>query len=160
MNRSSSFGSILLNYFNSFSLLRLLNIITRWFMIQKVRCHKNSLLLQHYLYTILRLFHPSFSVLFTFPSRYFPLSVFSLYLNFEEGTPFFKQVWLNSFYSTILCFSRYGALTLFSTFSSLFSKKHFPYVFSLLSLATTYKISFDFFSYNYLDVSVHCVFFL
>lgn len=49
-------------------------------------------------------FTPISQVLFIVPSQYFFSIGVSPYLDFEEGTPFFKQIMLDSFYSLALLY--------------------------------------------------------
>ena len=68
------------------------NIVTRRPVLQKVRYHSPCGLL--YLLVSIRfqvLFHSPPGVLFTFPSRYYTLSVTWSYLAFGDGPPFFRQ---------------------------------------------------------------------
>ena len=67
------------------------HIVTRRPVLQKVRYHARMAL---YLLVSLRfqvLFHSPPGVLFTFPSRYYSLSVTWSYLAFGDGPPFFRQ---------------------------------------------------------------------
>ncbi|KAF1856150.1 hypothetical protein Lal_00002525 [Lupinus albus] len=90
------------------------------------------------------LFHSPPGVLFTFPSRYYALSVAKEYFALEGGPPCFPQgfsclvvLWITAF---LLCLSSTGLLP--------------PAVYLSSSLAATSGISFDYFSSGYLDVSV------
>ena len=67
------------------------HIVTRRPVLQKVRYHTRMVL---YLLVSSRfqvLFHSPPGVLFTFPSRYYSLSVTWSYLAFGDGPPFFRQ---------------------------------------------------------------------
>ena len=117
------------------------------------------------------LFHSPPGVLFTFPSRYYSLSVTWSYLAFWDGPHFFQQdfscpavLWIPLRTYTI---SSTGvspsSLQLSSYFNYCFHATHAvrtPQIFLLavwaapISLATTFGITFVFFSFGYLDVSV------
>ena len=120
------------------------------------------------------LFHSPSGVLFTFPSRYYPLSVTDSYLALEDGPPGFSQGstcpgLLGVHTRSPTRISRTGlspsAVVRSSTvplcFGSLPVRPHNPRlslptrVWALpFSLAATLGISIDFFSSRYLDVSV------
>ena len=101
MDRSSSFGSTTSYFFALFKLafasapwlyhLTSHNIVTRRPILQKVR-HRSLFelcLLVNIRFQVL--FHSPPGVLFTFPSRYYTLSVTWSYLAFGDGPPFFRQ---------------------------------------------------------------------
>ena len=101
MVRSSGFGSTTL-YFTA--LLRLAfasapwlnhltshNIVTRRPVLQKVRHHTHTVLCLLVSIGFQVLFHSPPGVLFTFPSRYYTLSVTWSYLAFGDGPPSFRQ---------------------------------------------------------------------
>ncbi len=100
MNRSLGFGSITCNYtpYSDSVSLRLrdsyrltsLHIITRRLILQKARRHPFGLrpLVGPWFQV---LFHSPPGVLFTFPSRYYALSVAAEYLALEGGPPRFRQ---------------------------------------------------------------------
>ena len=73
------------------NILTLLRIVTRWPVLQKVhgRTYKVLPLLVNIGFHIL--FHSPPGVLFTFPSRYYALSVAVVYLALEGGPPCFRQ---------------------------------------------------------------------
>ena len=146
------------------------HIVTRRPVLQKVRYHTPMVL---YLLVSSRfqvLFHSPPGVLFTFPSRYYSLSVTWSYLAFGDGPPFFRQDFscpdvlrillapsrfrLREFHP--LCYTFPGISTIHpDTFCSPYPN----YIMSLvwaspISLATTFGITFVFFSSGYLDVSV------
>jgi hypothetical protein len=91
--------------------------LTRRFILQKARHHPSSGL---WLFVSLRfqiLFHSPSGVLFTFPSRYYSLSVAVSYLALEGGPPRFKQdfscpVLLRNKLRRLIVLN-YGAFTLF-----------------------------------------------
>ena len=119
------------------------------------------------------LFHSPPGVLFTFPSRYYSLSVTWSYLALRDGPRIFRQ---NSSCSDVLCVS---ARQSFRLQVCHFLWSGFPTVFDYLqlrfrrsstpvlrrvpvwplsrSLAATKKIDLSFSSSGYLDVSVHRV---
>ena len=135
------------------------------------------------------LFHSGPPVLFTFPSRYYTLSVTDRYLGLDDGPPRFPQgftcpvvlgcLTLRAIYFAYRTFTVYGrpfhAVLLYMTFvtqraccNTLTQGPTTPYMQRLqaytcmvwalpVSLATTPRIVFTFFSYGYLDVSVPCV---
>lgn len=127
INSSSGFGSNNINFFTFESLFslrfRLLVLLTRWLMMQKEYCH--AYLSVFLLYLILapipitncfKLFSlPSHGFFSSFLHSTFSLSVFFTYLDFEEGTPFFKQSMLASFYSLV-----FNYILIFSDFYLLF----------------------------------------
>ena len=117
------------------------------------------------------LFHSPPGVLFTFPSRYYSLSVTWSYLAFGDGPPFFRQdfscpdvlrIPLHSFNvsSTGLSPSLINLSKLFDYASWCYSCGPYPdpIIESVwappISLATTLGITVVFFSSGYLDVSV------
>lgn len=69
----------------------MLLIVTRWPVLQKVRGHTNNVLPQLVGIGFQVLFHSSSEVLFTFPSRYYTLSVTKEYLALGGGPPSFPQ---------------------------------------------------------------------
>ena len=85
MDRSPGFGSTSGNWIAHLRLafataphlkcLTLLHNVTRWPVLQKVRSHTNNVLLQLVSAGFQVLFHSPPGVLFTFPSRYYTLSV-------------------------------------------------------------------------------------
>ena len=102
MDRSSGFGSTTCNIliraintrFRSGSvtlLLNLLHIVTRRPVLQKVRHHTRVVLCLLVSTRFQVLFHSPPGVLFTFPSRYYTLSVIWSYLAFGDGPPSFHQ---------------------------------------------------------------------
>ncbi len=117
------------------------------------------------------LFHSPPGVLFTFPSRYYSLSVTWSYLAFGDGPPFFRQdfscpdvlripLCLSIISSTGVSppppyLSRYFDYNLKYNVAVLTPKVFLPSVWAApISLATTLGIAFAFFSSGYLDVSV------
>ena len=75
--------------------LTLRSTLTRWFIMQKVRGQAfpiKDIALPPLVGTgFQNLFHSPFGVLFTFPSRYYALSVTCLYLVLDDGPPGFPQ---------------------------------------------------------------------
>ena len=117
------------------------------------------------------LFHSPPGVLFTFPSRYYSLSVTWSYLAFGDGPPLFRQdfscpdvlrIPLRSLKisSTGLSPSLIDLSKSFDYSSRYYSRGPYPkgiipLVWAVpISLATTFGIAFAFFSSGYLDVSV------
>ena len=117
------------------------------------------------------LFHSPPGVLFTFPSRYYSLSVTWSYLAFWDGPHFFRQdfscpdvlrIPLRSLNvsSTGLSPSLINLSKLFDYASRYYSRGPYPEIIitsvwaSPISLATTFGITIVFFSSGYLDVSV------
>ena len=117
------------------------------------------------------LFHSPPGVLFTFPSRYYSLSVTWSYLAFGDGPPFFRQdfscpdvlrIPLHSLNvsSTGLSPSLIYLSKYFDYASQYYSRGPYPELIissvwaSPISLATTFGITVVFFSSGYLDVSV------
>ena len=117
------------------------------------------------------LFHSPPGVLFTFPSRYYSLSVTWSYLAFWDGPHFFRQdfscpdvlrITLRSLNisstgvsPSLLYLSRYFDYTSRYYFCGPYPKNIIFLVWaSPISLATTLGITFVFFSSGYLDVSV------
>ena len=120
------------------------------------------------------LFHSPPGVLFTFPSRYYSLSVTKSYLALEGGPPCFPPdfscpvvLWYQlclplsttGLSPSLACFSNTGSSSLpdhvrwpATPKTRRFSVWAIPF-----SLATTQRIVFTFFSSGYLDVSVHRV---
>ena len=120
------------------------------------------------------LFHSPPGVLFTFPSRYYSLSVTWSYLAFWDGPHFFRQdfscpdvlrIPLRSLKisSTGLSPSLIHLSKSFDYSSRYYSSSPYPETItasdlsSPISLATTFGINVFFFSWSYLDVSVHSV---
>ena len=101
MVRSSGFGSTTQYFFALFKLafataprlyrLTSHHIVTRRPVLQKVRHHTRVVLCLLVSIWFQVLFHSSPEVLFTFPSRYYTLSVTWSYLAFGDGPPFFRQ---------------------------------------------------------------------
>ena len=117
------------------------------------------------------LFHSPPGVLFTFPSRYYSLSVTWSYLAFWDGPHFFRPDFSCPDVLRIPTTSSKFRLQAFhllrgnfpvtsTTHSSVFMWVLTPQIFLLavwaapISLATTFGIAFAFFSSGYLDVSV------
>ena len=117
------------------------------------------------------LFHSPPGVLFTFPSRYFSLSVTWSYLAFWDGPHFFRQdfscpdvLWIllrsSKISSTGLSPSLINLSKLFDYLFRYYSRSPYPKPVTGLvwappiSLATTLGITVVFFSSGYLDVSV------
>ena len=99
--------------------LTLLRNVTRWPVLQKVRgrAHQALPLLVNIGFQVL--FHSPPGVLFTFPSRYYALSVTRSYLALGDGPPCFPQdftcpvvLWIELFQSSPFA---YGAITLFGS---------------------------------------------
>jgi len=135
---------------------RLLLLLTRWLMMQKEYCHSSLQILLHTVSSSFSLL--SYRFFSSFPHGTFSLSVLYTYLDFEEGTPLFKQTLLGPFYSLTLQFINPSGLLpplFWSAFYCNLDLSTIGYRSLLLSLATTRKISVDFFSFSYLDVSVH-----
>ena len=117
------------------------------------------------------LFHSPPGVLFTFPSRYFSLSVTWSYLAFGDGPPFFRQdfscpdvlriplrslnISSTGLSPSLMCLSKHFDYT-----SRYYLCGPYPRTITVLvwappiSLATTLGITVVFFSSGYLDVSV------
>ena len=99
MDRSPGFGSTPSNLIAHLRLafataphlkcLTLLLNVTRWPVLQKVRGHTSNVLPQLVSAGFQVLFHSPPGVLFTFPSRYYALSVTISYLGLEGGPPGF-----------------------------------------------------------------------
>ncbi len=117
------------------------------------------------------LFHSPPGVLFTFPSRYYSLSVTWSYLAFGDGPPFFRQdfscpdvlriplhslnVSPTGFSPSLINLSRLFGYASCCYFCGPYPMKIIPMVWaSPISLATTLGITVVFFSSGYLDVSV------
>lgn len=91
-----------------------------------------------------------FSLLFIFPSQYFFSIAHYFYLVFELGSHF---SWiLFTHYSFSFC-------DYYRTFTFFCMSFHSFHIHFYISITSTLYISFDFFSFHYLDVSVHDVFF-
>src|SRR5574344_2162655 len=71
--------------------LTLLHSVTLWLVLQKARHHPHKGLLPVVGPRFQVLFHSPPGVLFTFPSRYYALSVAATYLALEGGPPCFRQ---------------------------------------------------------------------
>ena len=147
------------------------HIVTRRPVLQKVRYHTRMVL---YLLVSSRfqvLFHSPPGVLFTFPSRYYSLSVTWSYLAFWDGPHFFRQdfscpdvlriplrslnISSTGVSPSLLYLSRYFDYTSRYYFRGPYPKNIIFLVWaSPISLATTLGITFVFFSSGYLDVSV------
>ena len=101
MDRSLGFGSTSHNLFALFRLgfptapvlntLTLLNNVTRWPVLQKVLGCTHKVLPMLVNIGFQDLFHSPSGVLFTFPSRYYSLSVTREYLVLGDGPPGFPQ---------------------------------------------------------------------
>ena len=173
MDRSSSFGSTT-SY--STALFRLAfasapwlyhltshDIVTRRPVLQKVRHYTHVVLCLLVSKRFQVLFHSPPGVLFTFPSRYYTLSVTWSYLAFGDGPPFFRQdfscpdvLWiplplksfrLRDFYSVLSCFPTLFVYVFFLVFRVLTPNILLYSVWAPpLSLATTRGIVFTFFS--------------
>ena len=101
MDRSPGFGSTPSNLIAHLRLafataphlkcLTLLLNVTRWPVLQKVRGHTSNVLPQLVSAGFQVLFHSPPGVLFTFPSRYYALSVTKEYLALGGGPPDFLQ---------------------------------------------------------------------
>ena len=101
MDRSPGFGSTPSNLIAHLRLafataphlkcLTLLLNVTRWPVLQKVRGHTSNVLPQLVSAGFQVLFHSPPGVLFTFPSRYYALSVTREYLGLEDGPSCFPQ---------------------------------------------------------------------
>ena len=99
MDRSPGFGSTPSNLIAHLRLafataphlkcLTLLLNVTRWPVLQKVRGHTSNVLPQLVSAGFQVLFHSPPGVLFTFPSRYYALSVTNSYLGLGGGPPGF-----------------------------------------------------------------------
>ena len=147
------------------------HIVTRRPVLQKVRRRAlNALrLLVNLRFQVL--FHSPPGVLFTFPSRYFSLSVTWSYLSFWDGPHFFRLdfscpdvLWIplrlnrispTGFSPSLIYLSRYFDYAIFN-----YSRGPYPnFIIKLvwappISLATTLGITVVFFSSGYLDVSI------
>ena len=127
MVRSSGFGSTTLHLSALFRLafasapqlhrLTSHNIVTRRPVLQKVRHHTLNVLCLLVSIGFQVLFHSPPGVLFTFPSRYYTLSVTWSYLAFGDGPPSFRQdsscpdvLWI---LLALFAVFDYGAVTLF-----------------------------------------------
>ena len=121
MDRSPGFGSTPYNLLALFRLgfptapvlntLTLLHNVTRWPVLQKVhgRTYKVLPLLVNIGFQVL--FHSPHGVLFTFPSRYYSLSVTKKYLALGDGPPCFPQ----SFTCSVVLWTRNAGLLFSST---------------------------------------------
>lgn len=104
-----------------------------------------------------------FGVLFTFPSQYSSLSVICSYLG-SRMVPLHVLLTKGVLFSFLFLLQNKNLFSLYRTitfFGKLFQTFLIYIVFlpNSLSFATTYKISFDFFSFCYWDVSLHKVLF-
>ena len=151
--------------------LNLHHIVTRRPVLQKVRDHTRMVLSLLVSLRFQVLFHSPPGVLFTFPSRYYSLSVTWSYLAFGDGPPFFRQdfscpdvLWIplhslnvssTGLSPSLIYLSRY-----FDYASQYYSRGPYPVKITStvwappISLATTFGITVVFFSSGYLDVSV------
>ena len=110
-------------------------------------------------------------VLFTFPSRYYSLSVTWSYLAFWDGPHFFRPdfscpdvLWIplrvfnisfTGFSPSLMCLSKHFNYASYYYFCGPYPMSITDMVWaSPISLATTFGITFVFFSSGYLDVSV------
>ena len=117
------------------------------------------------------LFHSPPGVLFTFPSRYYSLSVTWSYLAFWDGPHFFRQdfscpnvLWIplrmlnissTGLSPSLMCLSKHFDYTSHYYFCGPYPHSIILRVWAVpISLATTFGITFVFFSSGYLDVSV------
>lgn len=102
---------------------------------------------------------PVIDLLFTFPSRYFSLSLNTYTQPQKMVLLYFKQNFLH--FTLYLLVVIYRAITFYGLLFPKYSIT-FPQVnqASPVSLATTSGVSVDFLSYSYLDVSVHCVIYI
>ena len=102
---------------------------------------------------------PVIDLLFTFPSRYFSLSLNTYTQPQKMVLLYFKQNFLHFTLNILVVIYRaitfYGLL--FPKYSITFTQVNQA---SPVSLATTSGVSVDFLSYSYLDVSVHCVIYI
>ena len=140
------------------------HIVTRRPVLQKVRHHTRVVLCLLVSIRFQVLFHSPPGVLFTFPSRYYTLSVTWSYLAFGDGPPFFRQdsscpdvLWvLFAFWTlsptrlllSLVCFSKHIRLGFFLTLLETRTPNILLYlVWAVpISLATTFGIVFTFFS--------------
>ena len=147
------------------------DIVTRRPVLQKVRDHTRMVLSLLVSLRFQVLFHSPPGVLFTFPSRYYSLSVTWSYLAFWDGPHFFRQdfscpdvLWIplrslnvssTGLSPSLMCLSKH-----FDYASLCYSCGPYPKRITRLvwappiSLATTFGITIVFFSSGYLDVSV------
>ena len=102
---------------------------------------------------------PVIYLLFTFPSRYFSLSLNTYTQPQKMVLLYFKQNFLHFTLNILVVIYRaitfYGLL--FPKYSITLTQVNQA---SPVSLATTSGVSVDFLSYSYLDVSVHCVIYI
>ena len=150
--------------------LNLHHIVTRRPVLQKVRYHTHMVLDLRVSSRFQVLFHSPPGVLFTFPSRYYSLSVTWSYLAFWDGPHFFRQdfscpdvLWILLAPSKFRLRECHTLCSSFPESSTIhpdtFCSPYPNYIMSLvwaspISLATTFGITFVFFSSGYLDVSV------
>ncbi len=147
---------------------------------QKARSHNNKLLLLQFVSVWFQvLFHSLLRVLFTFPSRYYSLSVSQEYLALPGGPGKFRQdftspallrillfMWklhIHDFHALWLFFPKYSIsfhIKYIQSYNPIFAKTKMVWANSS-SIASTTEITFVFYSSSYLDVSVHwvCFFF-
>ena len=146
------------------------HIVTRRPILQKVRDHTRMVLSLLVSSRFQVLFHSPPGVLFTFPSRYYSLSVTWSYLAFGDGPPFFRQDFSCPDVLRILLAPSRFRLREFHPLRYTFpgistihpDTRCSPYPKSVtdlvwappISLATTLGITVVFFSSGYLDVSV------
>ena len=169
MVRSSGFGSTTLHLSALFRLafasapwlhhLTSHNIVTRRPVLQKVRHHTLNVLCLLVSIGFQVLFHSPPGVLFTFPSRYYTLSVTWSYLAFGDGPPSFRQdfscpdvLWILarlfvfSYTGLLPCFVDLSKSLLLTQFHFLQVRTRFVFlqiVWALpISLATTFGIDF------------------
>ena len=117
------------------------------------------------------LFHSPPGVLFTFPSRYYSLSVTWSYLAFWDGPHFFRQdfscpdvLWIplrslnvssTGLSPSLMCLSKHFDYASLCYSCGPYPKRITRLVWAFpISLATTFGITIVFFSSGYLDVSV------
>ena len=120
----------------------MLHTITRWPVLQKVRGHPYKGLPQLVGKRFQVLFHSPSGVLFTFPSRYYALSVTREYLALGGGPPSFPQgfscpVVLWSIVEKICCFV-YGTFTLCGGAFQLFSTTTYLFYMTMSATPVTY----------------------
>ena len=147
------------------------HIVTRRPVLQKVRDHTHMVLSLLVSLRFQVLFHSPPGVLFTFPSRYYSLSVTWSYLAFWDGPHFFRldfscpdvlriplrllSISTTGVSPSLLYLSRYFVYALKYYLCGPYPKFIINLVWATpISLATTLGITFVFFSSGYLDVSV------
>ena len=181
MDRSPSFGSTSCNSDALFRLalaaasdlksLTSLHNVTRRSVLQKVRDRTFNVLSLLVNTRFQVLFHSPPGVLFTFPSRYYALSVTGSYLALEGGPPCFPPdsscpvvLWILTACFGFRVRDSYPLRSRFPTSSAILNNASCQSTTPIdrsqsvwplpLSLAATDGISVDFFSSRYLDVSV------